>query len=53
MVEKVTDADIAELMKDEQSLLRLSNIVLQRLLREANTRIANLEANSKDIDGER
>ena len=51
MVEKVTDADIAELMKHEQSLMRLSNIILQRLLKEANTRIAELEAVSSDVDG--
>ena len=51
MVENITDADIAELMKDERSLMRLSNIVLQRLLKEANTRIAELEAVSSDVDG--
>ncbi|KKM74100.1 hypothetical protein LCGC14_1403710 [marine sediment metagenome] len=51
MVENITDADVAELMKDERSLMRLSNIILQRLLKEANTRITELEAVSKDKTG--
>ncbi len=42
MVEKITDADIEELMRDERCMLKLSNIILQRLLKEANEKIQEL-----------
>ena len=42
MVNTITDADIQELMKDERCMLKMSNIILQRLLREANKRIKEL-----------
>ncbi len=40
----ITDADIAILMQDERCMLKMSNIILQRLLKEANAKIAELES---------
>lgn len=43
MNEALTEADLAELLKDELCNLKLSNIILARQLREAQKRILELE----------